>query len=144
MNRFNRLIQWQYSFNSAGGGMYKIINKLYSRALRWYYHCDIPPSLNLKGVYFCHKGFGIVINPNATIGEGTYIQHGVTIGARDDIGEEKAPIIGKNCYIGAKATIIGDIIIGDNCKIGSGAVVITDIPSGCTAVGVPARILKNG
>lgn len=67
----------------------------------------------------------------------------MTIGSRDDLKIEKAPKIGKNCYIGAKATIIGDITIGDNCKIGAGAVVISDVPSGCTAVGVPAKVIKN-
>lgn len=82
-----------------------------------------------------------MINKKAQIGEGTYIQHGVTIGIRDDARELEAPRIGKNCYIGARAIIIGDISIGDNVKIGAGAVVISDIPQGATAVGVPARIL---
>ncbi len=111
--------------------------------IRFYYHCDIPHSINPTGVFFCHNGFNIVINPKTKIGYNTYIQHGVTIGVRDDIKDCNAPIIGNNCYIGAKATIIGDIRIGDNCKIGAGALVISDIPSGCTAVGVPARIIKK-
>lgn len=53
------------------------------------------------------------------------------------------PIIGKNVYIGAKATIIGPVKIGDGAKIGAGALVITDIPAGCTAVGVPAKVVKG-
>lgn len=110
---------------------------------KWYYHCAIPCNINLNGVYFCHSGFGIVINPKSEIGEGTYIQHGVTIGARDDIKKDNAPRIGKNCYIGAKATIIGDIIIGNNAKIGAGAVVICDVPEGATLVGMPARIITK-
>lgn len=55
-----------------------------------------------------------------------------------------APKIGKNCYIECKATIVDDIVIGDDAKIGAGAVVITDIPSGATAVGIPAEIITNG
>lgn len=50
------------------------------RLIRFYYHCDIPYTLDLQGVYFNHKGFGIVINPNARIGYGTNIQHEVTVG----------------------------------------------------------------
>lgn len=142
MNRFNRLIQKEYLLY-RGGVISRRFSSLLYRLICWYYHCDIPCSLNLKGVYFCHRGFGIVINPNTSIDEGTYIQHGVTIGSRDDIKNPKAPTIGKNCYIGAKATIIGDITIGDNVKIGAGAVVLTDIPDGATAVGVPARIIKK-
>jgi serine O-acetyltransferase len=38
------------------------------------------------------------------------------------------------------ATILGDISIGDFAKIGAGSVVTDDVPSGCTAVGVPARL----
>lgn len=143
MNRFNRLIQKEYTLYTALGGVFCIFSSLLYRLICWYYHCDIPYSINLKGVYFCHRGFGIVINPNAKIGEGTYIQHGVTIGSRDDIKNPKAPTIGKNCYIGAKATIIGDITLGNNVKIGAGAVVMTDIPDNATAVGVPARIIKK-
>ena len=140
MNRFNRIIQLQNRLYTEGG-IRLFFSKLINRFVRFYYHCDIPYSLNLRGVYFCHKGFNIVINPNTVIGEGTYIQHGVTLGSRDDIGETLGPIIGNNCYIGAKATIIGHIKIGSNCKIGAGAVVITDIPSGKTAVGVLAKVI---
>lgn len=108
MNRFNRIIQKEYTLYK-GGMLSKLLCIILNKLVRWYYHCDIPYSLNLNNVYFCHNGFGIVINPHARIGEGTYIQHGVTIGSRDDTNNINAPHIGKNCYIGAKATIIGDI-----------------------------------
>lgn len=117
------------------------ISKILNRLIRWYYHCDIPYCVNLEDVYFFHKGFDIVINPNSIIGRGTKIQHGVTIGSKE--GEFAAPTIGKNCYIGAKAIIIGNIAIGDNCKIGAGAVVLKDIPSNCTAAGIPAKIISH-
>lgn len=140
MNRFNRIIQKEYSLYLKGG-IWRMSCKLINRLLRWYYCCDIPYSLDLRGVYLCHNGFGIVINKNSSIGEGTYIQHGVTIGERDDIKNSNAPWIGKNVYIGAKAIIIGDVKIGDNAKIGAGAVVLSDVPEGATAVGVPAKII---
>lgn len=109
------------------------------KIIRWYYHCDIPYSLNVSGCYFCHNGFGIVINPRTILGENVEIQHGVTIGS---IGTE-TPVIGNHVYIGAKATIIGKVKIGDNTKIGAGAVVINDVPEGCTAVGVPAKVTRK-
>lgn len=140
MNRFNRIIQYYHML--AGGDLsyyQRIIISVLYRFFRWYYHCDIPSTAVIKDVYFCHNGFGIVINPKARIGKGTVIQHRVTIG---EIGDG-VPCIGENCYIGAGAIVIGKITIGNNVKIGAGAVVITDIPSNSTAVGVPARVVSN-
>lgn len=100
---------------------------------------DIPYNIDLSGVYLCHRGFGIVINPMARIGKGSVIQNSVTIGEMD--GSHKCPNIGKNVFFGCHATILGDIRIGDNVKIGAGAVVIHDVPDNCTVVGVPAKVV---
>lgn len=62
----------------------------------------------------------------------------VTIGGD---GYGNAPQIGDNCFIGAGATIIGNIRIGDNVTIGANAVVVKDIPDNATVGGVPAEIL---
>jgi acetyltransferase-like isoleucine patch superfamily enzyme len=51
--------------------------------------------------------------------------------------------IGKGCFIGAGATIIGGVTIGDNVIIGAGAVVTSDVPTGSFAAGVPARVMKS-
>jgi serine O-acetyltransferase len=62
----------------------------------------------------------------------------VTIGSR---GNGKPPIIGTHVDIGAGAKILGSITIGDFAKIGANAVVMVDVPSGKTAVGIPARVI---
>lgn len=80
-----------------------------------------------------------MVNPSSKIYSGTFIQHGVTIGENNGL----SPVIGHNCFIGARAIIIGGITIGDNVRIGAGAVVVSDIPDNCTAVGVPAMIVKE-
>ena len=51
--------------------------------------------------------------------------------------------IGDGCYVGAGATIIDGISIGEWSVIGAGAVVINDIPPHATAVGVPAKVIKE-
>ncbi|MBP3557009.1 MAG: hypothetical protein J6K20_04815 [Thermoguttaceae bacterium] len=45
--------------------------------------------------------------------------------------------------LGAGCKILGDVRIGDNVKIGANAVVVCDVPDNCTAVGVPARIVRR-
>ena len=48
--------------------------------------------------------------------------------------------IGRGVYVGAGASILGNISIGDFAKIGAGTAVTSDVPGGCTAVGNPARL----
>lgn len=51
--------------------------------------------------------------------------------------------VGTGVYVGAGATLIDQVSVGEWSIIGAGAVVIDDIPSHCTAVGVPARVIKH-
>lgn len=145
MNRFNRLIQLPHRIYGTPkrGGIFNFIRRcaagILMRLIKWYYHCDIPYSLDVSGCFFCHDGFGVVINPRSSFGHNVVFQHSVTVG---EIGED-VPTVGNNVYIGARAMILGGVVIGDNAKIGAGAVVLNDVPSGCTAVGVPAKIINK-
>lgn len=38
----------------------------------------------------------------------------------------KQPVVGKETYVSALATVIGDVVIGDNCYIGHGAIIRGD------------------
>lgn len=118
-----------------------IFSKLIYKYIRIVHTADLPYQLDLSGAYLCHNGFGIVINPGVKIGKGTVIQHSVTIGEMD--GTHKCPVIGENCYLGARTVVLGDIKIGNNVKIGAGAVVIRDVPDNCTVIGVPGRVVKT-
>ncbi len=51
--------------------------------------------------------------------------------------------IGKDCWIGAKVTILDGTIIGDHCVVAAGAVVTGHFPSGVVIGGIPAKILRN-
>lgn len=84
-------------------------------------------------------GFGTVINGSARIGSDCFILQGVTIGG----GKGGSPIIGNNVFIGAGATIIGNIRIGNNVKIGAGAIVVSDVPDNSTVVCEKARIIEH-
>ncbi len=108
--------------------------------IRILFNCAIPPTVILKeGAHFGHA-LGIVLHQNCVIGEDTVIYQHVTIAGSGG----GVPVIGCNCLIGAGAFLHGPIKIGNNVKIGANAVVLTDIPSNCTAVGVPAKIIRQG
>jgi len=55
----------------------------------------------------------------------------------------KGIIIGKNCWIGAKATILDGTNIGDGCIIAAGAVVRGEILPNSIVGGVPAKVIKS-
>ena len=40
------------------------------------------------------------------------------------------------------AKILGNIEIGEYSRVGAGSVVLKSVPSGCTAVGVPAKLVN--
>lgn len=52
-------------------------------------------------------------------------------------------IIGKNVWIGDKATVLPGVIIGDGVVIGANSVVTKNIPNYCVVGGSPARIIKQ-
>ena len=51
--------------------------------------------------------------------------------------------IGKNAWIGARATILPGVTIGDNAVIGAASVVTKDVPADTIVVGNPAKIIKR-
>jgi acetyltransferase-like isoleucine patch superfamily enzyme len=51
--------------------------------------------------------------------------------------------IGRNVWIGTKATVLRGVHIGDDCIIGANAVVKSSIPAGNLAAGVPARVIRE-
>ena len=52
-------------------------------------------------------------------------------------------VVGRNCWLGARVTILDGASVGDHCVIGAGAVVSRPIPADRLAVGVPARVVKS-
>ena len=88
-----------------------------------------------------HIGSHCILNVRASvshdcvIGDFVNINPGAVICGTVDIG------IG--AYIGAGAVLKEGIRIGRGVTVGAGAVVIRDLPNGVTAVGVPARVIKE-
>jgi serine O-acetyltransferase len=100
---------------------------------------SIHPSASIGTAVFLDHATGVVIGSFVTIGDEVTILQNVTIG-RNVETPNRAPKIGRGVLLSTGATILGDISIGDFAKIGAGSVVTCDVPSGCTAVGVPARL----
>jgi serine O-acetyltransferase len=101
---------------------------------------DIPLNSQLGGGLLIPHPNGIVIHPRATVGVNCLIHQQVTIGVG---GRPGVPRIGGHVDIGAGAKILGGIGLGDHARIGANAVVLDDVPTGATAVGIPARVISS-
>jgi serine O-acetyltransferase len=106
------------------------------------FQVDINPATRIgRGVFIDH-GTGIVIGETAVIGDDVSMLQGVTLGGTGAERGDRHPKVGKGVLLGAGAKVLGNITIGDYAKIASGSVVLKPVPPGCTAAGVPARLVN--
>jgi sugar O-acyltransferase (sialic acid O-acetyltransferase NeuD family) len=128
-------------FISLGGVPYSLISP---KAVIAPYDVTIGKSVSfMTGAVVevsCTIGNGVLLNVNcaithdSSIGDYTEIMPGVHLS-----GGVK---IGNFCRIGTGSVVLPGVTIGNNVIIGAGAVVTKNIPDNCTAVGVPAKIIK--
>ena len=124
--------------------------KFISRSLmlfaRWLTGIEIHPQAKIGPGLFIDHGMGVVIGQTAVIGENVTLYHGVTLGGinpAENTNEQRKvkrhPTIGDNVIIGAGAQILGPITIAECARVGCNSVVTKDIEKGITVVGVPAK-----
>ena len=134
---------------------YRVSHKLYvsghsfsaravSQIARFFTGIEIHPGATIgKGLVIDH-GMGIVIGETTEIGDNCTLYQGVTLGGTGkDVGK-RHPTIGNNVLVGAGAKVLGPILIEDNSKVAANAVVLKDIAENSTAVGIPARVVRQG
>ena len=133
---------------------YRVAHKLYlgkhyfparmiSQLARLLTGIEIHPGATIGKGFFIDHGMGVVIGETTEIGDNCSIYQGVTLGGTGkDVGK-RHPTLGNNVMVGAGAKVLGPFTIGDGSKVAAGAVVLKEIPEQSTAVGVPARVVKQ-
>lgn len=106
---------------------------------------DILPQARIGGGCYIAHGLGLVVGGTTVVGEDCTLLQGVTLGEAR-FSEDACPRIGNRVTIGVNAAVLGGISIGDDAFVGAGAVVLEDVPAASLAVGTPARSrpLTNG
>ena len=94
---------------------------------------------------------GVVVNPGTWLGEGVILNTACSVDHHNRLGDYAhiAPgahlggdvEIGAGTLIGIGATVMPQRRVGAWSTVGAGAVVTRNLPSGVTAVGVPARVV---
>jgi len=134
---------------------YRIAHSLYTRGLRFLPRfisgiglflttIDIHPAATIGRRVFIDHGIGVVIGETTIIGNDVIIYQQVTLGGVSTSKGKRHPTLGNNVVIGAGSKVLGSINIGNNSKVGANSVVVKDVPADCTAIGIPARVLKRG
>jgi acetyltransferase-like isoleucine patch superfamily enzyme len=87
----------------------------------------------------------VTIGDNCIFGEYVSIHDENHVMGDDDVAiahrgfETKPIVIGRNVWVGAKATVLAGVTIGDNAVIAANAVVTRDVEPGAIVGGIPAR-----
>lgn len=79
--------------------------------------------------------YNSIITHDCVLGDFVEVSPAVKILGRVNVGNET--------QLGAGSCILPDIKLGNNVIIGAGSVVTKDIPDNCTAVGIPAKVIKQ-
>ena len=136
-NLFYRFAHWFYVRKLF------FLARMISQNSRFWTGIEIHPGATIgKGLFIDH-GMGVVIGETSEIGDNCTIYQGVTLGGTGkDVGK-RHPTLKDNVMVGSGAKVLGPITIGANAKVAAGAVVLNDIPPDSTAVGVPARVVRQ-
>jgi len=133
---------------------YRLAHKLYekehytsarfvSQSARFFTGIEIHPGAQIgKGLFIDH-GSGVVIGETTIIGDNCTLYQGVTLGGTGKDTGKRHPTLGDNVMVGAGAKVLGNFTVGSGAKIAAGAVVLGPVPENCTAVGIPAHVVRR-
>ena len=82
----------------------------------------------------------VILNLMCTVGHDTVIESFCSFMPSVNISGEV--VVHEKVYVGTGAKIINQLEIGQGTVVGAGAVVSRSLPENCTAVGIPAKVIK--
>lgn len=119
------------------------IPRLLSQINRFMTGIEIHPAAKIGQGFFIDHGMSVVIGETTEIGDNVTLFQAVTLGGTGKEKGKRHPTLKNNVVVGAGAKVLGNITIGNDVYIGANAVVLRDIPDNCTVVGVPGRIIRR-
>jgi serine O-acetyltransferase len=129
----HRLWQWKLFW----------LARFFSTGARWLTGIEIHPGATIGRRFFIDHGMGVVIGETTCIGDDCTLYHGVTLGGTSWKKGKRHPTLGNDVVVGAGAKVLGPITLEDGARVGSNAVVVKDVPSACTVVGIPGKLISS-
>lgn len=133
---YHRVAHWMYQHR------WMFLARCVSQWSRFWTGIEIHPGATIGHRLVIDHGMGIVIGETAEVGDDCLLYQGVTLGGTGKDEGKRHPTLGNNVLVGSGAKVLGPFRVGDNTRIAAGAVVLQEVPANCTAVGVPARIVR--
>ncbi|GGF21047.1 acetyltransferase [Hymenobacter cavernae] len=86
-------------------------------------------------------GKHVLLNLGCTVGHDAVLEDFCSLMPHANVGGEA--YLETGVYLGTNATVINQVRVGARTIVGAGAVAVRDLPTDCTAVGVPATVIKS-
>ena len=135
-------VWWHYLAHWCWTHRLKWLGRFVSHISRWVTGIEIHPGATIGRRFFIDHGFGVTIGETTVIGDDCTIYQGVTLGGTSWNPGKRHPTLADDVVVGAGAKVLGPFTVGQGARVGSNAVVVKEVPAGCTAVGVPAKLVK--
>ena len=133
----HKIAHWCYEHD------HKFLARYISQRTRHKTGIEIHPGAKIGKRLVIDHGMGIVIGETAEIGDDCLLYQGVTLGGTGKETGKRHPTIGNNVLVGSGAKVLGPFKVGDNSRVAANSVVLREIPENSTAVGSPARIVRQ-
>lgn len=127
---------------------FRFLGRFVSQTARFMTGIEIHPGATIGNRFFIDHGDGVVIGETSHIGDDVTLYQAVTLGgispsvdSHTQVDQKRHPTLEDGVIVGSGAQVLGPITVGQDARIGANAVVTSDVPSGVTAVGIPARVV---
>ena len=95
--------------------------------------CNLDLYAELEDGVLLHNS--VVVSHESKIQDCCYLSPGVVVSGHANLG--------RGCFIGSGSVLANGITLGDQVRIGLATAVARDVPSGCSAIGNPMKILSK-
>ena len=104
------------------------------------FHCQISSSNTVV-----LEEHALVASYSYIIGGGKYNLEitGLPISEQPIFEKKGGVLLEKNCWLGGRVTVLGEVTIGHDSAIGASSLVTSDIPPFSIAAGVPAKVVRE-
>ena len=133
----HKIAHWCYEHD------HKFLARYISQRTRHKTGIEIHPGATIGKRLVIDHGMGIVIGETAEIGDDCLLYQGVTLGGTGQETGKRHPTIGSGVLVGSGAKVLGPFRVGDNSRVAANSVVLQEIPPDSTAVGAPARVVRQ-